>query len=261
MCTRRAVVRGLGGMAFAPKVMAASSPRLALLFSAPWKGETWLGNGVSRVSEALRARSFGPADTIASAEPLDRGRLLRRLDEVKRRIANWRQGDLFLHYDGHGMYERGAGPVPEAGLQLTGDRDDPSSRVLWREVWEALQPPPGVRVVALPDCCHTNLLAGRLPRNVSAIIMKSEPQDTLSCRTGGGVFGEGAARKRYGVITYYAATTLAAASTLADWLAAIDAEAERDMAAGRLARPRRVPLMIEGDGAARLPGRPAARGI
>ena len=256
MPTRRTLITGLGSLALVRPVSGAPARRLALLLGAPWRGETWLENGVVKMQQALHARGFAAAEIMASAEPTDRQRLLRRLEEVKKRIAPWRQGEIFLYYDGHGMYAREAAAVPEPGLQLTGDRDAPGSALLWRELWDALRAPPGVRVLAVPDCCHTNLLAGRLPRNVTAVIMKSEPQDTLVCRTGGAFFGEGTARRRYGVITYYAGSTVAGARTAGDWLAAMDAAAERDMTSGKLARSRRVPLMVEGDAAAPLPGQP-----
>ena len=258
MVTRRALLAGLGSAALARPASGGPSNRLALLLAAPWKGETWLENGIARMQAVLQARGLSSADTIASAEPLDRKRLLRRLGEVNKRIASWRQGELFLFFDGHGMYARTTGAVPEPGLQLTGDREDPNSALLWRELWDTLKPPPAVRVLAVPDCCHTNLLAGRLPPNVTALIIESTPQDSLLCRTGGTWFGEGPARKRYGVITYYAATTLPEATTAASWLTALHAAADRDVTAGTLGPARRPHLLVEGDATALLPGRPVA---
>jgi hypothetical protein len=262
MMNRRAFTASLGGIVFARTVNAAPSRRLALLFGAPWKGENFLANGVGKMQEALQARGLGAGEMMASHEPLDRERLMRRLVEVRQRISSWRDGNIFLYYDGHGMYSRSgvAGTTPEPGLQLTGDRDDPNSALLWRELWDTLRVPPGVRVLAIPDCCHTNLLARRLPGNVTAVIMKSTPQDTLICRTGGAFFGEGAARKRYGVISYYAGSTVARASTAGDWLAGMDAAAEQDVATGTLEGLRRPQLMVEGDAAATLPGLPVGVG-
>jgi hypothetical protein len=256
MPSRRAFTVGLGAVMLVRPVRAAPAHRLALLVGAPWKGETFLGNGVGRLREALATRGFGSGEMITSTEAVDRKALSRRLDEVSKRIAPWREGELFLYYDGHGMYSRATRGVPEAGLQLTGDRDDPGSSMLWREVWEAIRAPRGVSVLVLPDCCHTNLLAGRLPPNVTALIMKSEPQDTLTCRTGGAMFGEGAARKRYGVISYYAGGTVASARTVGDWLARMDSAIAKDAASGTLAPLRRPHLMIEGDAGSTLPGRP-----
>jgi hypothetical protein len=237
-------------------VSAASARRLALLVGAPWKGETFLGNGVARMQEALITRGFGRSETMTSTDAIDRKTLSGRLEEVRKRIASWREGEIFLYYDGHGLYSRATRGVPEAGLQLTGDRDNPGSAMLWREVWGAIAAPRGVSVLVLPDCCHTNLLAGRLPPNITALIMKSEPQDTLTCRTGGAMFGEGTARKRYGVISYYAGGTVAGARTAGDWLARMDAAAAKDAASGTLAPLRRPRLMIEGDAEATLPGDP-----
>jgi hypothetical protein len=256
MLSRRAVTLGLGTVMLVGPVSAASSRRLALLVGAPWKGENFLGNGVAKMQEALITRGFGPSDTIASTESIDRKTLSLRLDEVRRRIASWPDGEVFLYYDGHGMYSRVTRGVPEPGLQLTGDRDSPGSSMLWREVWDAIAAPRVVRVLVLPDCCHTNLLAGRLPQNVTALIMNSEPQDTLTCRTGGAMFGEGTARKRYGVISYYAGSTVGSARTVGDWLARMDAAATKDVGSGTLEPLRRPHLMVEGNAGLRLPGVP-----
>jgi hypothetical protein len=114
--------------------------------------------------------------------------------------------------------------------------------MLWRELLVALQVPPAVRVLILPDCCHTNLLAGRLPANVTALIMKSTPQGALECRTGTALF-EGA---RSGVISHYAGRTMAGSRTAQDWLAAIHEAAEQDITAGRLPAGKRLRLMVEG---------------
>ena len=256
MPSRRIVTSGLGAVMLVRPVSAAPARRLALLVGAPWKGETFLENGVARMQEALIIRGFRRSDTMTSTEATDRKTLSQRLEEIRKRIASWREGEIFLYYDGHGMYSRATRGVPEAGLQLTGDRGDPGSRMLWREVWEAIGVPHGVSVLVLPDCCHTNLLAGRLPPNVTALIMKSEPQDTLTCRTGGAMFGEGTARKRYGVISYYAGGTVASARTVGDWLARMDAAAAKDAASGTLEPSRRPHLMIEGDAESALPGDP-----
>lgn len=243
----------LAGLPLLRPARTTSPPRYALLLGAPWKGETWLGNGIGKMQAGLAARGFTADEITASAEPLNRVRLLRHLADLKRRVASWREGTIFLHYDGHGMYRAMGGPVPEPGLQLTGERDDPSSAVLWSEVWRAVAPPTGVRLIAIPDCCHTNLLTGRLPRNVTALILRSEPQNALTCRTGGSYFGEGAGRKRYGVISYYASHTVAQARTVDDWLAAINRAVAGDVAQGALDAVRRPGLLVEGDGSVRLP--------
>jgi hypothetical protein len=225
--------------------------------AAPWPRESWLGNDLSKMRQGLRARGLDASEIISTSERLDRERVAEQLAQVRRRIATWTGGSVLLFYSGHGMYRTGAGGVIEPGLQLNERRDDPASSLLWRELLDRLAPPPGVRVLVLPDCCHTNLLARRLPSNVTALIVKSEPQDALTCRTGTALFGEEPVRVRHGVISYYGGETVAAASTAQGWLDGIHAAAERDLARKRLDPRRRLTLMIEGDSAVSIPGRPA----
>jgi hypothetical protein len=208
------------------------------------------------MQEALRARGLSAAEMVSVPGPLDRGRLMKQLEEVRGRIAGWEGGDLFLYYNGHGMYGPEVAGMREAGLQLDRDRDQPGSALLWRELFAAVRAPATVRIIVLPDCCHTNLLAGHLPANVTALIMKSDPQSSLSCRAGTAVLGEPPHHLRHGVISYYAARTIATADSAGAWLSAFDAAAARDVSEGNLQGLRRVSLMIEGDPSVRVLGRP-----
>jgi hypothetical protein len=251
MLTRRACLFSAGAF-LGRRALAAAPRRMALLLAAPWPGENFLEGDLTLVQQGVKARGLTSSEVIAAVEPLDRDRLLKHLAEVRRRIAGWTSGDLFLYYNGHGMYGPARTGWPEPGLQLDRDREQTSSFLLWRELFASLAAPPGVRVLVLPDCCHTNLLAGRLPANATALIMKSQPQGALTCRTGTALLGDGAARVRHGVVSYYAASTLAAAGTVQDWLAAQDRLAAQDISQRRLESFRRVSLMVEGDPSRRL---------
>jgi hypothetical protein len=257
MLSRRACALALGQGLLLRRGLAATSKRLAVLLAAPWEGESFLGDDVAIMQEGLRARGVDAGEVISVLAPLDRPRLVRHLEDVRERIAAWQDGELLLYYNGHGMYGSEVNGLREPGLQLGPDRDQPTSALLWRELFATLRAPRKVRVTVLPDCCHTNLLVGRLPANVTALIMKSDPQNSLSCRTGTALFGEPPKRTRHGVISYYAARTLATAGNTGAWLSAFSAATERDVAEGKLQAIRRVRLMIEGDSSVRLPGRPA----
>ena len=257
MLTRRACAIAIGNAVLLPPALAAPPRRIALLFAVPWEKESWLGNDLSKVRDGLRTRGLDAAEMISVSEQLDRDAFSNYLAQGRRRIAQWRDGEVFLYYSGHGMYRASAGGLPEPGLQLNRDRDVPSSALLWREVFALLGAPPGVRVLVLPDCCHTNLLAGRMPSNVTALIGKSEPQTALTCRTGSALFGESPARQRYGVISYYAGETIAGASTAQGWLDAIHTAAEKDISQSKLRPGQRLTLMLEGNPAVPLPGRSA----
>jgi hypothetical protein len=242
-----------------PVAGAGGARRLAVLIVARWPGESHLDLDLALIKEGLRARGVGAAEVISVREPLDRPKLLELLEGVHRRIAGWPDGELFLYYDGHGTYRPAGGAVPEPALQLNRDRDSPTSALLWRELFATLQLPPNVRMVVLADCCHTNLLAGRLPANVTALIMRSAPQSSLVCRTGSALFGAEPQRTRYSVISYYAGATLVESESAGGWLAAIDAAAQRDVAAGALEERRRVTLMVEGHPSTPVIGQPVPR--
>jgi hypothetical protein len=253
MPTRREFSIGLGASLLAGPAVAETARQVALLFAAPWPGEAFLADDMALMQAGLRARGLRSSDVISVPAAVDRPTLMRQLEAVKTRVAGWSTGQVLLYYNGHGMYGPPAGGRPEPGLQLGPNRSEQTSFVLWRELFAALAVPAGVRVLLLPDCCHTNLLSGRMPAGATAFIMKSEPQDALSCRTGTALLGP--KRGRHGVVSYYAGTTVSTSETAGQWLSSMNAAAEADIAAGILQPLRRVPLMVEGDQSLRVPGR------
>jgi hypothetical protein len=261
MLNRRSCMVALAHGLMPRASLAATPRRLALLLAVPWEGESYLADDLAMMQAGLRTRGLSATDVIPVLAPLDRPGLARHAEEVGKRIAAWESGDLFIYYNGHGMYGQPVNGVPEPGLQLNSQRERTDSALLWRELFAMLRIPRRVRVLVLPDCCHTNLLAGRLPPNVTALIMKSDPQTSLNCRTGTALLGETKKRVRHGVISYYAARTIGAVEAVEDWLPALDRAAETDILDGKLEKFRRVSLMIEGDKSAKLlgqRGQPAA---
>jgi len=160
----------------------------------------WYRNDIDTIRNALRARGLRDSEMTTLLGPLDRQRLLKILADTRRRMAGWKDGNVFIYYDGHGMYRRAGQGAPQAGLQLGKDRTRAGAAMLWREFFAELAPPTGVQTVLLPDCCHTNLLAGRLPPATTAAIVKSAPQDSLLCKTGSWRFEDPRPQRRYGVI-------------------------------------------------------------
>jgi len=255
--SRRQFSIATGGSLISARSLAAGSHRLALLFASPWEKSPLHEGDLALMQGGLRGRGLGDGEIESAMATFDRDGLLTLIKRVRDRIAAWSSGDLLIYYDGKGMYVSQTDARAEPGLQLNSNRGQANSFILWREMFAALEAPPGVRVTLLPDCCHTNLLVGRLPSNVTAIIMKSDPQDTLNCRTGTAFFQESSGRIRRSVITNYAARTMRSVRTVGEWLNAIDASADSDVSSGRVESFRRVRLMVEGESTARLVGQAA----
>ena len=253
MLSRRALAIAMGAGILPRRAFAATPRRLALLLASPWEGESFMSNDLALMQGGLRVRGVNATGVISVLAPLDRPSLVRRLEDVRGRIANWPDGDLLIYYNGRGMYRPAINGGSEPGLQLNRNREHPASALLWRELFAELQAPPRVRVIVLPDCCHTNLLAGRLPPNVTDLIIKSEPQNSLTCRTGTAFFGDPPGRARHGVISYYAGRTFATVDTAGEWLSAFNTAAERDVSERKLEKARRVSLMIRGRSIASRP--------
>jgi hypothetical protein len=97
------------------------------------------------------------------------------------------------------------------------------------------------------------LLAGRVPANVVTVIMDA-PRDELECRAFSLPFNQNGEKVDRGVISYYAALTLARAASVKDWLALINEKAGIDVQQKKLTLIRQPKLKMIGDANLLLPG-------
>jgi hypothetical protein len=134
----------------AGETMVDGPQRLALLIIAPWEGETAMRNDLKAMYDALRLRGFS-ADEILSLEgQLNRGSFMSFLQKARRRVARWRQGEIFFYFGGHGIFTGTNVSEARPGLWF---KNDPSAQymVFWDEVFATLNAPANVKVILLPD--------------------------------------------------------------------------------------------------------------
>lgn len=93
-----------------------------------------------------------------------------------------------------------------------------------------------------------------MPSEVTAIVLKAEPGAELACRALDHRFEDDGAAVERGVISYYATETLPRATTVASWVALIEAAASADVRRGRITPFHQPALQVVGDAALRLPG-------
>jgi hypothetical protein len=105
------------------------------------------------------------------------------------------------------------------------------------------------------------LLAGRVPANVVALVMKAEPGAELACRARNYHFEHAESPQERGVISYYAGQTLAQATTFAAWLQRIEALSSADFQGGHLPWFYQPSLQLLGHAASRLPGEPVKAAV
>lgn len=125
---------------------------LALLIAAPQPGERAMLNDQIAMTQALLARGLS-ADSILSLHGrLDRHLVLAALESLRRRMAGWEQGSLFVHVSGHGYVVGKNGGSARAGLLFAGTDDvNDDCHLLWEDFFAALALPTGVRLTLLPD--------------------------------------------------------------------------------------------------------------
>ena len=130
--------------------------QLALLVAAAHPGDTAMHEDVAAMSAALRRRGYQDEEILCLDGLLTREQALAFLTEGSDRIAGWSDGQVFLHYSGHGAFwpwdaetAAAARPAwqPEPDTLLSPDR-----WVFWDEVFAALAAPAGIDLVVLPDC-------------------------------------------------------------------------------------------------------------
>src|SRR5262249_23015650 len=92
-----------------PMQPASQQPRqLALLITVPDDGDyaeaAW--NDQLAVYQALRARGFQPGQILTLSGPVRRADVLDFLVGASRRLAQWRDGLVFLYYSGSGYWPK-----------------------------------------------------------------------------------------------------------------------------------------------------------
>jgi hypothetical protein len=98
------------------------------------------------------------------------------------------------------------------------------------------------------------LLAGRVPANVAALIMKSKEGEELSCKASNFEAKRDQVEENRGVISYYATQTLPIAKTMGGWLKHIENLISKDYEKGRLSMLKKPDLTVIGDLNTILPG-------
>ena len=92
-----------------------------------------------------------------------------------------------------------------------------------------------------------------MPAHTAALVMKAAPGAELTCRAHN--LPEAHPAQPRGIISYYATLALAAATTVDDWLARIEALVQEDVRAGRLPPFYRPCLYVLGEGKWPAPGK------
>ena len=157
-----------------------------------------------------------PRNSVSSAT-LTRSLLLAFAD-VQRRIGAWHGGEVWLYLSGHGTIHVTTATEARPGLLFTSTlHPSPEDQMLWEEVFAALQVPTALDSTLLPDPDTTTLLAGRVPGNVVALVMKAGPGAELACRARSYRFEHQGRVQERGVISYDALQTLAQATTSTAW--------------------------------------------
>lgn len=93
-----------------------------------------------------------------------------------------------------------------------------------------------------------------MPANVSALVKKAEAGAELACRAYTKEFAEGGSVVRRGVISHYAAATVAGANDLPDWLARIEQMSRADLSSGVITPFYQPVLQVIGDASLPLLG-------
>jgi hypothetical protein len=130
------------------------APRIALLIGCAWNtpGEgNVIQNDVASLRSALEKRGFQGSEIKELSGRVDRRAVLSAVHAVSRAVASWQEGEVFLYYSGQGSFSGTSASTARPALALASEASA-GHLVYWDEVFSALQLPPGVRLVLLPDC-------------------------------------------------------------------------------------------------------------
>ena len=126
--------------------------RLALLIAASWEGEGAMHNDLIAMYNALRLRKFSAKEILTLEGQLNRKSFMSFLQKARRRMADWRQGDLFFYFGGHGTYTGTDASEARPGLWLKRDpQQGVEYTVFWDEIFAMLNVSANVKIILLPD--------------------------------------------------------------------------------------------------------------
>jgi hypothetical protein len=127
-------------------------PKQALLIGTPHEGDVSMHNDLTAMYDALKTRGLAPKEILSLDGNLDRQILMPFLEGVNHRIAQWREGQLFLFFSGHGFFTGNTVEEARVGIQLQKATSGSSvQNVYWEEVFCALSIPEVVTVTMLID--------------------------------------------------------------------------------------------------------------
>jgi len=127
-------------------------PRQALLIGTPNEGDVSMHNDLATMYDALKTRGLAPEEILSIEGNLDRHILMHFLEGVNHRIAQWREGQLFLYLSGHGFFTGDTVEEARVGIQLQKATAGSSvQNVYWDEVFSTLSIPEVVTVTMLID--------------------------------------------------------------------------------------------------------------
>ena len=127
-------------------------PRLALLIGTPNEGDVSMHNDLAAMYDALKTRGLAPEEILSLEGNLDRQIVMPFLEGVSHRIAQWREGQLFLYLSGHGFFSGDTVEEARIGIQLQKATPESNTHsVYWDEMFCALSIPEVVTVTMLID--------------------------------------------------------------------------------------------------------------
>ena len=130
--------------------------QLAMLVAAAHPGDTAMHEDLTAMTAALRCRGYQDDQILCLDGLLSREQVLAFLTEGRDRIADWGEGQVFLHYSGHGAFWPWDAKSPTVARPAWQPEPDtlvsPDRWIFWDEVFAALAAPAGVDLVVLPDC-------------------------------------------------------------------------------------------------------------
>jgi hypothetical protein len=109
-------------------------------------------NDLAAMYDVLKIRGLAAEEILSLDGNLDRQILMPFLEGISHRITQWREGQLFLFFSGHGFFSSETVEKSRVGIQL--QKAIPGSNVqnvYWDEVFSVLSIPEVVTVTMLID--------------------------------------------------------------------------------------------------------------